>query len=69
MFCPTGCYHIYSMGKIKRIFLIVLDSFGMGELPDAQSYGDAGSDTLAAVAASRFFHAPRLAELATYSIN
>ncbi|HBU12112.1 MAG TPA: phosphopentomutase [Clostridiales bacterium] len=54
---------------MKRIFLIVLDSFGMGELPDAQSYGDAGSDTLAAVAASRFFHAPRLAELGLFNID
>lgn len=28
-----------------RIFLIVLDSFGIGEMPDADRYGDAGSDT------------------------
>ena len=35
---------------IKRVFLIVLDSFGIGELPDADKYGDAGSNTLASCA-------------------
>ena len=28
-----------------RIFLIVIDSFGIGEMPDAEQSGDAGSDT------------------------
>lgn len=32
----------------KRVFLIVLDSFGIGEMPDAADYGDEGSNTLAA---------------------
>ncbi len=31
---------------MKRVFLIVLDSFGIGELPDAQNYGDEGSNTV-----------------------
>lgn len=31
---------------IKRVILIVLDSFGIGELPDAVEYNDAGSNTL-----------------------
>ena len=35
---------------IHRVFLIVLDSVGVGELPDAAAYGDAGSNTLAHVA-------------------
>lgn len=30
----------------KRVFLIVLDSFGIGEMPDAADYGDEGSNTL-----------------------
>lgn len=38
--------------KAKRIFLIVLDSFGIGELPDAAEYGDTGADTLRSVAAA-----------------
>ena len=31
---------------MKRVFLIVLDSVGMGEMPDAAEYGDAGSLSL-----------------------
>lgn len=34
------------MGKYKRIFVIVLDSMGMGGAPDAASFGDDGADTL-----------------------
>ena len=30
----------------KRVIWIVLDSVGVGEMPDAAAYGDAGSDTL-----------------------
>ena len=29
--------------NMKRVFLIVLDSVGIGEMPDAADYGDAGS--------------------------
>lgn len=32
---------------MKRVFLIVLDSVGIGEMPDAGQYGDKGSNTLA----------------------
>ena len=35
---------------MKRIFLIVLDSFGIGEMPDAANYGDEGSNTIGTVA-------------------
>ena len=34
------------MKKYKRVFLIVLDSLGAGEMPDALAYGDEGADTL-----------------------
>ena len=34
------------MGKINRVILIVLDSVGIGELPDAAEYGDNGSNTV-----------------------
>ena len=34
---------------MKRVFLIVLDSFGIGEMPDAAKYGDEGSNTISAV--------------------
>ena len=32
--------------KFKRIFLIILDSLGVGEAPDANNYNDSGSNTL-----------------------
>ena len=34
------------MGKYQRVFLIVLDSLGIGAMPDAESFGDTGTDTL-----------------------
>ena len=33
------------MSEFKRIFVIVLDSLGIGALPDAEDFGDVGSDT------------------------
>ena len=45
---------------MKRVFLIVLDSFGVGELPDAAAFGDAGSNTLASCAKSEKLHIPNL---------
>lgn len=53
----------------KRVFLIVLDSFGIGGAPDAAEFGDAGSDTLAAVAASPAFCAPVLTQLGLLNID
>lgn len=38
------------MEKIERVFVIVLDSVGIGELPDATDYGDKGANTLANLA-------------------
>ena len=40
------------MGKYQRIFTIVIDSLGVGALPDAESYGDLGTDTLGHIAQS-----------------
>ncbi len=45
---------------MKRIFLIVLDSCGVGEEPDAAAFGDVGANTLRACAASGKFHMPNL---------
>ena len=45
---------------MKRIFLIVLDSFGVGALPDAAAFGDAGSNTLASCARSEKLHIPNM---------
>ena len=54
---------------IKRAFLIVLDSFGIGELPDAAKYNDEGSNTLSAVASSKKFYVPNLARLGLFNID
>ncbi len=57
------------MKPIKRIFLIVLDSMGIGEAPDAAAFGDEGSNTLAAISASPEFHAPNLNRLGLFGID
>ena len=48
---------------MKRVFLIVLDSVGMGEMPDAAEYGDAGSNTILAVSKSPYFSMPNMKKL------
>ena len=47
---------------IKRIFLIVLDSCGVGAAPDSEQFGDIGVNTLRSCAASPKFSIPRLIE-------
>ena len=54
---------------MKRIFLIVLDSFGIGEMPDAANYGDEGSNTLGTVAKSSEFSMPNMAKLGLFNID
>ena len=44
----------------ERIILIVLDSAGIGEMPDAAEWGDAGSDTIGHILASREVRLPNL---------
>ena len=54
---------------MKRIFLIVLDSVGIGEMPDAADYGDAGSNTLAAAASSTHFSMEQMRKLGLFNID
>lgn len=54
---------------IKRIFLIVLDSCGIGELPDAAAYGDAGSHTLRACLESGALRVPVMESLGLFHID
>lgn len=54
---------------MKRVFLIVLDSFGCGAMPDAAEFGDAGVNTLKSVASSKFFNAPNLKKFGLYNID
>lgn len=54
---------------MKRVFLIVLDSVGIGEMPDAAEYGDAGSNTLKAASASSFFSMENMRKLGYFNID
>ena len=53
----------------KRLFLIVLDSFGVGELPDAYKWHDEGSDTLGAIRNHPNFDCPELKKLGLFNID
>ena len=55
--------------QINRVFLIVLDSFGVGELPDAAAFGDAGSHTLRACTLQPGFSVPTMAKLGLFNID
>ncbi len=53
----------------KRVFLIVLDSLGVGELPDAKKFGDEGSNTLKSISSSEYFNCPNLTNLGLFNID
>ena len=58
------------MGKYKRIFTIVVDSLGVGALPDAAEYGDVGTDTLGHISQYRdVFHIPNLQKLGMANLH
>lgn len=54
---------------MKRVFLIVLDSFGIGAMEDSESYGDIGVNTIGSVSTSAFFHVPNLKKLGLFNID
>lgn len=53
----------------ERIILIVLDSVGIGAMPDAVEYGDVGSDTLGNIARARSLRLPNLVKLGLANIR
>ena len=58
------------MKKYKRIFTVVIDSLGVGALPDAANYGDAGTDTLGHIAqAMDSFRIPNLQKLGMANLH
>ena len=58
------------MGKYKRIFTVVVDSLGVGALPDAIDYGDVGADTLGHISQFRDeFHIPNLQKLGLANLH
>src|SRR5437016_7310027 len=54
---------LISMVQFNRITLIVLDGAGIGAMPDAADWGDAGSDTFGHICESRQVHLPNLQSL------
>ncbi len=54
---------------MKRIFLIVLDSLGIGEAPDADKFSDLGANTLKRISASKNFKIPNLLSLGIGEID
>jgi phosphopentomutase len=55
--------------SMKRVFLIVLDSVGVGEMPDAADYGDAGSHTVYAASHYSDFYMPNMQKLGFFDID
>ena len=54
---------------IKRVFIIVLDSVGIGAAPDAADFGDAGANTMFRIFDSEHFNIPNLIDLGLGSIE
>src|SRR5258708_29711621 len=77
VFAPGPRYAILPSGgdvaapnsRFDRIVWIVLDSVGIGELPDAADYGDTGRDTLGHIARSRPLRLPNLLRLGLGNIK
>lgn len=53
----------------KRVVLIVMDSVGVGELPDAVDFGDEGSNTVKAAATSGYLDMPNMKKLGFFNIK
>ncbi len=53
----------------KRAFIIVLDSMGIGEMPDAANWGDEGSNTLRSIRSHPAFSCPNLEKLGLFCID
>lgn len=53
----------------RRVFLIVLDSFGIGELPDAAEFGDVGSNTLRSITKSVEYDTPLMKKMGLFNID
>lgn len=55
--------------KIKRVFLIVLDSYGIGEAKDAKAFGDEGSNTLKTIVSSKEYNTPNMEKMGLFNID
>ena len=54
---------------MRRVFLIVLDSVGIGAMEDAAEFGDVGTNTLRSASTSPFFHMPNMKKLGLFNID
>lgn len=54
---------------MKRVFLIVLDSFGIGQMPDAENFGDKNCNTLKRISVSKNFNIPNLISMGLGNID
>ena len=54
---------------MKRVFLIVLDSYGIGEAPDADKFGDVGCNTLRSITGSKEYETPLMKEMGLFNID
>lgn len=54
---------------MKRVFLIVLDSFGVGALPDAKDFGDENANTLKSIAETGTLNIPNMTKLGLGNID
>ncbi len=55
--------------KAKRVFLIVLDSYGIGDAKDAKNFGDEGSNTLKTIVSSKEYNTPNMAKMGLFNID
>ncbi len=53
----------------KRVFLIILDSYGIGDAKDAKDFGDEGSNTLKTIISSKEYNTPNMANLGLFNID
>lgn len=53
----------------RRVFLIVLDSYGIGEAKDADKFGDAGCNTLRSITGSKEYDTPLMKKLGLFNIE
>lgn len=56
------------MGK-KRVFLIVLDSYGIGEMTDAADFGDVGANTLKTITGVKEYDTPNMKRIGLFNID
>ena len=53
----------------KRVFLVILDSVGVGEMPDSFEYGDKGSNTIISASKSSFFAMPNMEQYGFFDLE